>query len=229
MDYFQTVENDKLIKMINDYNEFKGQQQIKPIARNLKPAAPPKFSRIAPLDGEEESHGTFKCNVFAAQSIHKVRISHYETGVNLFYVQMEIADSKLQQLTTSINGIQLKNLNKRPSSLGMACLARYNKKIYRVAVAKSSNIQKNDNYSYFCHFVDFGFSAFIKFDSLFYIPQEILKVNAFAAPFSLTGLSNVNFQANADELKYYFREITENKLLTLKCANLDGENFSKKK
>lgn len=214
--------------MITDYTEFKRhrqqQQQMKPIARNLKPAALPKFSRITPQDGEEESFGTFKCITLTHQTQHKVRITHYEKGINLFYVQMEVLDAKLQNLTSNLQALQLKNLNKRPSSLGMACLAKFQKKVYRVAVAKSKEDSQNrDNLSYLCHFVDFGFSAYVKFDSLFYIPQGHLQTNAFAVPFCLTGLKNVRFQANSTELNYYFQQITENRLLHLKCVPLDGK------
>lgn len=208
--------------MINDYNELKKQrqqqqQQMKPIARNLKPAALPKFSRLTPQEGEEEFTGQFKSNVIPHNTIHKVRISHYEKGINLFYVHMEALDAKLQNMTAKIQGIFLNNLKKRPS-FGMACLAKYQKKIYRVAVAKS-----NEDLLYLCHFVDFGFSAQIKFDYLYYIPHEYIAINAFAIPFCLTALKNVVFQTNMTEINFFFQQITENRLLTLKCVPLDGK------
>lgn len=215
--------------MITDYkeaNELKKQrqqQQMKPIARNLKPAAPPKFSRLTPQNGEEESFGKFNSNVIPHNSVHKVRITHYERGINLFYVHMEALDANLQNMTSKIQGIFLKNLKKRPSSLGMACLAKYQRKVYRVAVAKSNEGQP-ENLLYLCHFVDFGFSAQIKFDNLFYIPHECVAINAFAVPFCLTALKNVVFQTNMTEINYYFQQITENRLLTLKCVPLDGNN-----
>lgn len=210
--------------MITDYNELKKQrqqQQMKPIARNLKPAAPPKFTRITPQqDGEEECHGKFQSNVIPHHTVHKVRIVHFEKGINLFYVHMEALDANLQNMTSNMQGIMLKNLRKRPSSLGMACLARYQKKIYRVAVAKS-----NEDLLYLCHFVDFGFSAQIKFDNLFYIPHEYVAINAFAMPFCLTALKNVSFQTSMTEINFFFRQITENRLLTLKCVPIDGKKI----
>jgi Tudor domain len=217
--------------MIADYAEFKKmrQQQMRPIARNLKPAAPPKFStKATPQEGEEESHGNFKSNVIAHHTVHKIRISHFEKGVNLFYVQLESMDANLQALTSRIHGIQLRNLSKRPSSHGMACLARYNKKVYRVAVAKSNENTQNREISFLCHFVDFGFSSYVKFDNLFYIPQDCIEINAFAIPFCLAGLKNVKFQASFQEVNFYFQQICENRLLTLKCVQLDGNKLLKR-
>lgn len=194
---------------------------MRPIARNLKPAAPPKFSTKAttPQEGEEESLGNFKSNVIAHHTVHKIRISHFEKGVNLFYVQLESMDANLQALSSKIQGIQLRNLSKRPSSLGMACLARYNKKVYRVAVAKSN--ANTQNLSYLCHFVDFGFSSYVKFDDLLYIPEDCIEIPPFAIPFCLA-LKDTKFQASYQEINFYFQQICENRLLTLKCVPLDG-------
>jgi hypothetical protein len=226
-DCFKLIELSEQIKMIADYAELKKirQQQMRPIARNLKPAAPPKFStKSTPQEGEEESLGNYKSNVIAHNTVHKIRIFHFEKGVNLFYVHLESMDANLQTLTSRIQGLQLRNLSKRPSSLGMPCLARYNKKIYRVAVAKSSESSQNrDNLSFLCHFVDFGFTSYVKFDNLFYIPQNCIEISAFAIPFCLAGLKNVKFQASFPEINFYFQQISENRLLTLKCVPVDGK------
>lgn len=196
------------------------QPQMRPIARNLKPPALPKFiqdQRIYEID--ENSIQSFKSNIFSYQTEHKVRITHYEKGVHMFYVQLESYDFQLQSLLSRIQSIKLINLKKRPTQIGMACLARHQKKIHRVAIAKFLN----DPDSFLCNFVDFGYSATVKLENLFYIPDVFLIDSAFAIQFSFAKLQNITFKCPMQEVNVYFKEITENRLLSLKCVPVDGK------
>ena len=191
------------------------QPQMRPIARNLKVPAPPKFIQDKQdYEISENTNPTFKSNIFIYQTEHKVRISHYEKGVHMFYVQLESLDAQLQALLSRIQSIKLINLKNRPTQIGMACLARHQKKIHRVAIAKFLN----DPDSFLCNFVDYGYSATIKLENLFYIPDIFLNHPTFAVQFSFAKLQNVTFKVNA-----YFKEITENRLLSLKCVPIDGK------
>lgn len=216
------------IKMIGDYAERKKynnqqQQTMRPIARNLKAPAPPKF--VQESDGDEffdSQPSVYQINVLANESIHQARVTHLDKGINLFYIQLAKMDSLLQFMTTKIQSIQLKPLKERPSTLGMACLAKYHKKVYRVSIRKPNNDARSND-TYLCHFVDFGFSSHVKFDSLYCISSDILSINAFAIAFCFSGLKNSNFYLNSPEINYIFQQLTENKLLTLKCVAPDGE------
>lgn len=208
---------------------FDKRKQIRPIARNLKPPAPPKFFTNNDASFIEPTPTTFKSNMLVLQSTQKVRLSHYEKGVHLFYVQVESLDAQLQALMGRLQRITLNNLRSRPTLLGMACLAKYHKKIYRAAVAKvppsgDHNHHQHLNYqdNIICNFVDYGFSASVKMENLFYIPEEFLNQPTFAMPFSFPALKNITFKSSIQEINYYFKEITEDRLLTLKCVNFDG-------
>lgn len=198
------------------------QPQMRPIVRNLKVPAPPKFSKEnsdLDLSINENLIATFKSNIFVNQSVQKVRISHYD-GVHMFYVQLESLDMQLQTLLSKIQSIKLINLKIRPSQIGMACLARYRKRVHRVAIAK---FFKENPDNFLCNFVDYGYSAMVKFDNLYYIPQSFLNHPTFAVQFSFSGLQKITFKCPIQEVNCYFKEITENKLLSLKCVPVDGK------
>lgn len=194
---------------------------MNPIARNLKAPAPPRFKQENESDEYTNTQLTFKSNALAYNSVHQVRVTHLEKGIHLFYVQLVSLDSQLQALMSKIQNSPLRTLRERPTALGMACLAKHNKKIYRVAIGKSTSEAKNND-MYLCHFVDFGYSSLIEFGKLYYIPTELIAVSAYAISFCLSGLKNTVLTANVSEVNYLFRQLTENKLLTLKCVQSKG-------
>lgn len=220
--FFEKIELNEQIEFFLDIMEKKKQvQQMRPIARNLKVPQPPKFTQeTIDLDFSDSTNVTFKTNVLVIQSSQKVRISHYEKGPNLFYVQLESLDSQLQNLMEYLQTVQTRNLKSRPTLLGMGCLAKHRKKIYRVAVAK---IPGETQDSVVCHFVDFGFTSPVKFENLYYIPEELSRNLTFAIPFCLVGIENSQIKTSWLECAYHFRQITENRLLKLDvCKALDG-------
>lgn len=214
--------------MIADYADKKkaANQQMRPIARNLKAPAPPRFRQEHESENDMSLKYTYSSNAITFNSVHQVRVVHLEKGINLFYVQLIALDSQLQALNAKIQTINLRPLKERPSELGTACLAKYHKKVYRVAIGRASGDARNSDL-FLCHFVDFGFSNMIKFDSLFYIPYEIIDINTFAISFCFSGLKNCAFKANMIEVNYLFRHLTENKLVTLKCVPPTGKEFVK--
>jgi hypothetical protein len=44
-------------------------------------------------------------------------------------------------------------------------------------------------------------------------------------PFSLAGLTVRELKASEKEISFFFRQLTENRLLTLKCVPVDGEKL----
>lgn len=189
-------------------------KQMRPIVRNLKPAPPPKFVQ------ESKLPAAFKTNVLAFQSVKKVRVSHVENGAFMFYVQLESLDGEFQEMFGKLQRSELHFFKSRPSTIGMACLARHDKKIYRAAIAKCP---QNPSQDFIVNFVDFGFSAAVKFDNIFHIPEEFLNQFTFAMPFSLIGVNANEIKVLEKEVAFYFKQLTENRVMTLKCVPSNGE------
>ena len=202
--------------------------QMRPIARNLK--APPPPRHYVQESQKHQNHqvtkniSTFKTNVFAFQSVKKVRISHCENGPFMFCVQVESSDSDFQRLVGKLQKIELipmrQVLKSRLMSIGTACLALFDKKVYRVAIAR---IPQHANDDFFVNFVDFGFNRSIKLDNLFYIPDDFLSQFTYATQFSLAGCKANELKVSEKEISFYFRLLTDNKLLTMKCVQSNGE------
>lgn len=193
--------------------------QMRPIARNLRLPQPPRFSQN---DGTDHKISSLKANVLAHQAVRKVRISHFEHGPFMFCVQIEALDKEYQQLVGKLHKTELRGFKSYPTTIGMACLGRLDKKIYRVAIAKVPEHQYDD---YSVNFVDFGFNRSIKFENLFHIPEDLITPLTFAMPFSLAGCKTKDMKVNEKEISFYFRLLTENQLLTLKCVPSDGGCF----
>lgn len=192
--------------------------QMRPIARNLKPPPPPKF--VAQDHPKALTSATFKTNVLAFQSVKKIRISHYENGPFMFYVQMEAADKDFQQLIGKLQKAELMHFKSPPSSIGMACVARCDKKFYRVVIAK---VPQHPSQEFSVNFVDFGYNKTVKLENLFYIPDEFLNQFTFAMPFCLAGCKIKELKVSDQEIGFYFKLLTENASLTLKCVKSDGK------
>lgn len=210
--------------MISDYEEKKksNHQQMRPVARGLKAAALPKFIRQAnDCNGEEffAPQYSYKINALVLNSVHQVRITNIEKN-NTFYVQLIALDSRFQEMTSNLQKVPLIPLREKPKAFGLACLAKHHKKIYRVAVLKSHSDRGHE--AFLCHFVDYGFFTSVRLESLFNIPNEVVMDEAFALSFNFSGLKNFTFKLNSTEVHYIFRQLTENKLLTLKCVASDG-------
>lgn len=198
-------------------------KQMRPIARNLKPPQPPRFVQESHHNNQQEPKvfATFKTNVLAFQSVKKIRISHFENGPFLFYVHVESSDSDFQRLFEKLQKTDLRRMKSHPTSIGMACLALHEKKVCRVVTAKIPQHQSHDEY--FVNFVDYGYTKSVKFENLFYIPDDLLSQFTFAMPFSLAGCKAKELKVSDKEINFYFRQQTENRLLTLKCIQSDGK------
>lgn len=192
---------------------------MRPIARNLKP--PPRPRVFADAHSQQEHFEpqivTFKAPVVPLQSVNKIRISHYEHGPSLFYAQLESTFNEFQHLVGKLQKTELHPFRSRPI-IGMACLARHDNKIYRVAIAK---IQQHSSYS--VNFVDYGFTATVNASNLFYIPDEFLRQLTFATPFCLATYKTNELKVSEKEIGFYFRQLTDKQSLTLKCVGSDGE------
>ena len=138
----------------------------------------------------------------------------------MFCVQIESSEKDFQHLNSRLQKIELRNFASYPKAIGTACLGKFDKKVYRVAVAK---VPQHQNEDYFVNFVDYGYNRSIKFENLFHIPEEFLSQFTFAMPFSLAGCKARDLKANEKEISFYFRLLTENSLLTMKCVPSDGE------
>lgn len=192
--------------------------QMRPIARNLKPPPQPRFAKN---HHDSPNLATFKTNVLALQTVKKVRISHYENGPFMFCAQLESSDNDFQRLVSKLQKTQLTRLQSPPTAIGMACVALHERKFYRAAIAKVPQHHTHDNIS--VNFVDYGYSKSVKLENLFYIPDEFLNPFIFTMSFCLAGCKAKNFKVPEQDLGFYFRQLTENRSLTLKCVPCDGE------
>lgn len=190
-------------------------QMMRPIARNLKAPARPKFTE----NSQSKIAATFKANVMVLQSMKKVKISHFENGPFCFYVHTESLNNEFQELVGKLQKVDLRRITSHITQIGAACLARFDHKIYRAAIAKIPTHDQN----YFVNFVDYGFSGSVPAANLFYIPDEFLNHYTFAMPFCLTGMRAKDLKVNEKEINFYFRQLTEKQSLNLKCVSSDGE------
>lgn len=204
------------MQTMTEYAQKKNSMQ--PIARNLKPPPPPKFSAEV-LQDLPKTTPVFKTNVLAYQSIKNVRISHCENGPYMFYVQLDSLSNELERFTNKLQKSELRHFSKPPATIGMACLARYERRIYRAAIAKLPSSSQD----YLVNFVDYGFSGTVRLENLFYISEEFLAPLTYAIEFCLANIRNIKFPASDHELNFFFRDITENQLMSLKCVPSDGE------
>lgn len=200
--------------------------QMRPIARNLKPPPQPKFVQEPQKNHQQQQHemrvpAAFKTNVLAFHSLKKIRISHFDNGPFMFCVQMESADKDFQRMNERLQKTDLRRLASRPTSIGMACLALNDNKIFRVAIARISHHSSQEEY--FVNFVDYGFNKMIRLENLCYIPDDFINPFTFAMPFALAGCKVSDLRVNEKEINFYFRLLTEGQLLTLKCVPNDGE------
>lgn len=197
--------------------------QMRPIARNLKAPALPKFVQEPQKHHQQESRipAAFKTNVLAFHSLKKIRISHFENGPFMFCVQMESADKDFQRMNERLQKTDLRRLAARPTTIGMACLALHDKKVFRVAIARVPHHPPQDDY--FVNFVDYGFNKSVRLENLCYIPDDFINPFTFAMPFALAGCKVADLKVNDKEISFYFRQLTENQMLTLKCVPNDGE------
>ncbi|CRK93088.1 CLUMA_CG006466, isoform A [Clunio marinus] len=196
--------------------------QIRPITRNLSRPAPPRFSEVNKSAGNLKT--TFKTSVLAFQSVKKVKITHYEKGPFMFYVQLESSDNDFKKFSEKLQKAELRHFKDSPNSIGLACLAKHEKQIYRAAIAKIP--QNSSQSNFYVNFVDFGYNAFIKEENLFHIPEEFADQTTFAIPFCLNRYDSKDMQASPEELQFYFRLLTENQMMTLKCVPSDGPPIS---
>lgn len=197
--------------------------QMRPIARNLKPPPPPRFvqeSQRQQIRPEPNNCATFTTNVLAFQSLKKVRISHCENGPFLFYVQVESSDNDFHRLVSRLQKTELRRLHQRPAFVGTPCLTILDKKVFRVAVIK---LPQHQNEEYIASFVDFGFTKAVSLENLFYIPDDILSQFTYAMPFTLAGCRPNELKVNEKEATFYFRLLIDKQPVTLKCVPGNGE------
>lgn len=203
---------------------------MRPIARNLKAPPPPKHHSQLTQESQLQKNQhprispSFKTNILPLKSIKKIRISHYENGPFIFYVQDESSDSDFQKLVGKLQKAELipikDFLKSHQNPNGTACLAKLEKKVYRVAIARTPNHANED---WLVNFVDYGFNRSIKLDNLFHIPDEFLSQFTYAMPFSLAGCKMSDLKVSCKEINFYFRMLTQNRLLTLKCVPSDSK------
>lgn len=67
-----------IVERKKNNNSQQQQYQMRPIARNLKAPAPPKFSQDNEFEETYFSQDPYKNNILSYNSTHQVRISHYD-------------------------------------------------------------------------------------------------------------------------------------------------------
>lgn len=192
-------------------------RQMKPLARNLRPPPPPKFV---------ENVLRFRVNVAQCKSPQRARIVAYEPAEPImFHVQLVENGKELASLQERLKraGQQLKSLN--PSALttiGTACLVRFENGIFRAAVAREPQKKGDD---YLMNLVDYGTTVPVKLENIHAIPTELVhNFPTFALPCRLDGVKK-SAQVSNREMVAFFKCLTNNKIINIKftLVKSDGE------
>lgn len=183
---------------------------IRPIARNLKPAPLPRKSSEVKRQYDE--------NVIQLNILQKAKIICYENGPFRFYAQLsssEDVENELKKLQTRLSRCELKSFDSLPSLLGMACIVRHDRKIYRAAVQK---FPSTNSATFVCILVDYGYSVSVDNRNLFQIPEELLGP-IFAIPLELSGI-NDGLKVSKKEVSVLFKHLTENRVIKIKVGGM---------
>lgn len=160
---------------------------------------------------------TFKSNSLMVGSKHIVYCSHIEDGPNLFSIQLESNEDKLDRMMADINNVPVENLQDKPV-LGMACLARLTEdnNLYRAVIKGIKATTCSVAY------VDYGNNGDVDFRHIYHIPSEYLQNKIFAMRFTLSGYKQ---HGSTEAVNQYFRTSVLNQKLELKVMPLAGPPF----
>lgn len=193
--------------------------QMRPIARNLKPPPLPKFVESTKnVDTREKRQ--FESTIVQFNTKLKAKISCYENGPFYFHVQLCDTENEMKNFQNQLTKIELKNFDFLPSSIGLACLVRHDRKIFRASVQK---LPSSSTQVYVVSLVDYGLSVTIELKNMFQIPDEFLRPK-FSIPLKLFGV-NDGLKVSAKEVSVIFKHLTENRVVTIKCVKSEGEFF----
>lgn len=200
--------------------------QMNPLIRNLKAPKPLKnliqneatntVTSLSALDVVP----TVKTHVLPINSCELIKITHYENGPRLFFVQLERFEQEFYEMNMSLQKIVLNSLNRKLVP-GMACLARYiDNKVHRAVISHIVSAKE-------CcvSYVDYGNKGNVKFEYIYQIPLVYLQPKTFALSFTLSGLKDSCKNLSDDEINFYFKNITTNPL-KLKVVPLEGPPIS---
>jgi Tudor domain len=153
-----------------------------------------------------------------------VKITTYDEGVNSFYVRFELEIEQCRRFTLAVNAladnlIPLRLLLSK-AALNTICLARYDNRIFRAKIVQVEG--KLPNHSVVIQLLESGLKVTLNIDKLFKIPHNIALVPPFAKRFKLRNFEP-NFMLEQQEIDFYFRHITNEKVLSLTLENDTGE------
>lgn len=200
--------------------------QINPLIRNLKAPKPLKFgtqnggSNTVTPSSAVEAVPSVKTQVLPENSNELIKITHYENGPRLFFVQLQRLEQEFYKMNIALSKIELNSLNRKPVPR-MACLARYtDNKVYRAVISHIVSAKE-------CcvSYVDYGNKGNVKFEHIYQIPLLYLQLKTFALSFTLSGLKETSKILSDDEVNFYFKKNTAG-TLKLKIVPLEGPPIS---
>jgi hypothetical protein len=159
----------------------------------------------------------FKSQVLDEGSNHEVFISYVEDGPQKFLVQIETQREVLTHLMDEINSRPVQPLQKPPLP-GSVCIVRSNDEIGSVlsrAVVMSVMEHKCKLY-----YVDFGHTEVLPYTDIFQLPPEYINPEMLSIPFKLSNLKELII---SPEMKKYFKQLVEGKLLILHVRPREGQ------
>lgn len=206
--------------------------QMRPLARNIQPPTPPKFfvrdNNSTSQKNSMKSNGRrFESKIKELQFNlpRKARISSYENGAFRFYVQFINMKKDLKNLQDRLKRVQLKPLDASSiSMLDSACLIRHgDNSIFRAAIVK---LPSRENEYYIVNLIDYGTNVSVNIEQIFMIPIDLVAPMAFALPCRLAGVYK-SVQVSDREISSLFKNLTENKIVTINYVRSDGEFHTK--
>lgn len=159
----------------------------------------------------------FKSRVLDMDSSHDVVISHVEDGPQKFSVQVEGTKAILTRLMNEINSRPKQPLQEPPLP-GSVCLGRCKDpagdRVLCRAVVMSVMEHKCKLY-----YVDFGHTEVLPYTDIFQLPPEYINPKVLSIRFTLSGLKELTI---TQEMKEYFKELVNRKLLVLRVRPPEG-------
>lgn len=154
---------------------------------------------------------------------YQARISFYLDGPFNFYIQLISSDNEYQEY--QINLQELKNtlipLPKFPL-VGTRCIVEAEEHLYRAKV-----VQNDAKGQVLEMFETGGLLAMHKDFKIFAMPVSVAKVPPFAINAKIAGLKpSMMPQLSKDEINFYFRYVTYQKVLRVKVVSFDADNLA---
>lgn len=158
-----------------------------------------------------------------SDSRRDVRITAYEDGPFKFYVQFTSKDDNFQQFQVDLQKHKRSLVLLVTPKIGQRCFVLIGNELFRAEIKKKSD--ENNEAEYLVRLLENGAMAIVSSEKVFAIPSRVSNVPPYAKKFKLSGFTGGSIKhLHHNEINFYFKHITENKLLALKSVSESGKH-----